>query len=172
MKYLLILTLLIPFSCKNASHDNKAGSLDTFHMSNKAQIQISDSEGYRNNSETDTIMINKMNVTTFKNIPKEIEGCACYFYKTIKGKNKEYLMINDFAETAFISVDGKIIAFTQIDSNQQDRIYIYSSGNYKLITRVLNKIDDENETRLEGIMEVYQDEVLKYRSYFVGTCEC
>jgi hypothetical protein len=95
-------------------------------------------------SQNPLIVNAPINLTTFSNLPKEIEGCGCYFYlsKTDMAKEK-YICVTDYANYAFISISGKIEKLKLL-SNKKD-FYDYNNDKYDIKIKILKKEKDGGE---------------------------
>ena len=55
-----------------------------------------------------------LTIDTFSTFPPEIDGCSCYFSNDSTEFNKrEYIYMNDFAQTSFLKINGVLTKFTQ-----------------------------------------------------------
>jgi hypothetical protein len=110
---------------------------------------------------------------TFTQIPNEIDGCGCYFYLTNEDEIKEkYIFINDFAEIAFVSIDGKLEKFKLIKHSEASGFYSYTNGIYQLTIEIVSKKSDGYETsRLKGIIKLTKGKQM-YEKKIIGTCGC
>lgn len=110
---------------------------------------------------------------TFEDLPEEIDGCGCYFYLSVGDQSQgKYLFVNDFAQIAYVSINGKIVRFELQRHEQERSIYEYLSGRYALYVRVLKKQDAEGEgSNVSGIIRLSIDKEVDERS-FVGYCGC
>jgi hypothetical protein len=82
----------------------------------------------------------KIRIDTFSVIPPEIDGCSCYFSCNSKDfKKRAYIYMNDFAQTSFLEINGKLTKFTQTDFKIIDRNTTEAkavSNDYELIVKV------------------------------------
>src|ERR1700743_1796167 len=71
-------------------------------------------------------------LNTFTKLPKDIQGCACYFYLSKSDENKSrYIMAENNADPAYISINGKMQKFKLVKF-KNDLFYLYSNGTYTL----------------------------------------
>ena len=110
---------------------------------------------------------------TFTTIPDEIDGCASYFYSSKHDQQSEkYLLVNDFANIAFITINGNLERFELKNYQADSNIYRYSNLGYDLKLEITKKGDGGNETSiLEGILILSKGKEL-IRKEFIGTCGC
>jgi len=143
-----------------------------FECSNKAE-QSKDSAGEnveKNQSKLnlDTIL----RIDTFKDIPDEIDGCACYYFLSKRDETtKTYLFVNDFGRIAFIALNGSIERFDLVDSETKD-FFTYRNGPYFLSIKIEKKEEKGDElTSMEGVLTLSFGgrRVVKQ---FVGSCGC
>ena len=124
-----------------------------------------------NNKET------KLEFEVFKEIPSEINACACYFSKSEMDYNSnEYIFVNDFAKYAFIKLNGEIEKFERIENSdkQTENTYrIYKNGDLTLQIELTKKTPmGEEISRLFGTMILTNSKGLKVTMDFFGTCGC
>ena len=115
--------------------------------------------------------INKIVVNTFSVIPKEIDGAGCSFYLTKMDKKKEkYILVNDFAEFAFMTINGKGEKFKLKSNKQNPETYIYSNKTYQLVVTIKKKKEVGYESvNNEGTLKLKKgnDEI---SINFIGEC--
>lgn len=121
-------------------------------------------------------------LNTFKNIPKEIDGCSCLFSETDqKFKKREYLFAAGFDSTAYIVINEKLSKFKLITSGREpntfgdhDHVDIYQNDQFKLTVDIKYKRSSGDEVwQNEGIIILEsKDGELKTTTKFVGECGC
>ena len=119
----------------------------------------------------------KLEFEVFKEIPAEINACACYFSKSEMDYNSnEYIFVNDFAKNAFIKLNGKIEKFERIENSdkQTENTYrIYKSGEFILQIELTKKTPmGEEISKLIGVMILTNNKGLRISMNFFGTCGC
>jgi hypothetical protein len=116
----------------------------------------------------------KVSLDPFSDLPKEIEGCACYFYLSKKDKKKEkYIFVNDFAKITFVSINGKMEKFILKEHKEGSEIYLYSNGNYELRTKITKRESDGAEgSNEEGIITLMKGLDFLFEKNFIGSCGC
>jgi len=116
----------------------------------------------------------KVSLDAFSVLPKDIEGCSCYFYLSKKDKKEEkYIFVNDFAKIAFVSVNGKIEKFILKEHQEGTDIYLYSNGTYDLKTKITKKESDGTEgSNEEGIITLMKGSDILFEKNFIGSCGC
>ena len=81
-------------------------------------------------------------ITTFDNIPKDIDGGSCCFYMSLKDKNKHhYVIVNNLADLAYIAINKKVIRFNLI-KEQKGKHFVYRSKDYNLNIDIIKKTHD------------------------------
>ena len=93
-------------------------------------------------------------ITTFDNIPKDIDGGSCCFYISLRDKNKHhYIMVNNLADLAYIAINKKVIIFNFIE--QKGKHFVYRSKDYNLNIDIIkeNPMPDESYSTI-GYMTI------------------
>lgn len=116
-------------------------------------------------------------VTSFSNVPKEIDGCACYFSKeSIEFKNNKYVYVNDFAETSFVTINDTLIKFTQTAYRKADTtaaVAKYISRNYKMMILVKdNQTTGKESASKTGVIKITDAKGKSVKQTFYGKCGC
>ena len=63
--------------------------------------------------QKDIKAVKQINIETFTIIPKDIDGAGCEFFLSSSDKKKSnYIFVNDFADLAYMRINGKIEKFT------------------------------------------------------------
>jgi hypothetical protein len=179
-KLFSILALLGLISCINSakngkevnSHDTQKSKIAKDTVIRRANSKASDSDSSSKNSKRENPM--SINLSTFTDLPKEIEGCACYFYLAKGDEKKErYIFVNDFAETAYISISGKLTRFNLISHSEDNNIFLYSNDKYILKVELLNKKGDGNEGfTVKGALTLKKRKNILIKKNFIGNCGC
>lgn len=119
----------------------------------------------------------KIRIDTFSVIPPEIDGCSCYFSCNSKDfKKRAYIYMNDFAQTSFLKINGKLTKFTQtdfkiIDKNTTEAKAI--SSDYELIVKVKKGRKSGYESQLNnGWIILTNKKGNKITKTFYGECGC
>jgi hypothetical protein len=123
----------------------------------------------------------KISLDNFTEIPKEIEGCSC-FYSESEEKNlkNEYLFVAGFDSTAFISIDNKLLKLKLVSTGREphtfgdyDHTDIYTTNNYdiKLDIKYLKQEGDEGWLNT-GTITIQSKDGLKETIKFFGGCGC
>lgn len=107
-----------------------------------------------NENPENILIIPKLSLDDFNSIPKEVDGCACYFSETgQKFKNKEYLFAAGFDSIGFVSVNKEIVKLKLTSTARKpntfgdhDNTDIYNSEFYKVIVDIKYKNSTGNET--------------------------
>ncbi|GAB3924744.1 hypothetical protein GCM10028827_13200 [Mucilaginibacter myungsuensis] len=114
-----------------------------------------------------------INLTAFVVIPDEIDGCSCDFYLSKKDeKRRRYLMVNDFGNTAFVSINNKVEKIFLKEHKEGSSKYLYSNDEYEIKIEITEKIDDGEETSLmKGIFTIIKGQTMLQKN-FIGSCGC
>lgn len=123
----------------------------------------------------------KISLDNFSEIPKEIEGCACFFSESEERKNKnEYLFVAGFDSTAFISIDNKLLKLRLISTAREPNSYgdydhtdVYETENYvvTLDIKYLRQEGDEGWLNT-GTITIQTKDGRKEFVKFFGGCGC
>ncbi|HEY0668715.1 MAG TPA: hypothetical protein VGD22_11090 [Sphingobacteriaceae bacterium] len=117
----------------------------------------------------------------FKGIPKEVQGCSCYFSENeLKFKNSEYLFAAGFDSTGFVSVNSKPIKLKLISTGRDPRTFgdydhtdIYKSEHYQVTVDIKYKKSNGYETWWnDGTIIIENKDGQKLVKKFVGECGC
>ena len=116
----------------------------------------------------------KIKLTLFTRTPKEIDGCACYFYLTLnQQKEEKYIFVNDFAQFAFVSINGNIQKFKLKEHNMNSKNYLYHNGIYNLkVVIIKSKTGKAEESIEQGTITLLKGESILDEKNFIGTCGC
>jgi hypothetical protein len=123
----------------------------------------------------------KIILDSFTDIPKEIEGCSC-FYSESEEKNlkNEYLFVAGFDSAAFISIDNKLLKLQLVSTGRKgnsfgdyDHVDVYKTNNYNvtLDIKYLKQQGDEGWLNT-GTITVESKDGLKEIIKFFGGCGC
>jgi len=187
-KLISILLVLSLMSCNNktSSNNDKEGTASNSEAQQKTKIITKvDSNSNKNlsldsaknlkekNAEQPKEAV-KVSLDAFSDLPKEIEGCSCYFYLSKKDKKEEKnIFVNDFAKTAFVSINGKVEKFILKEHQEGSNIYLYSNGAYDLKTKITKKESDGAEGAIEeGILTLMKGSDILFEKNFIGSCSC
>lgn len=110
----------------------------------------------------------------FTTLPKEIDGCGCYFFLTAKDKQEgKYICVNNFANLAFLSVNGKLERFEITEHKENSNNYLYSNKTFTLKIEIIKKESGGEETsNIEGVITIKSKEGRELRKIFIGFCGC
>lgn len=122
-------------------------------------------------------------LNSFKNLPKQIEGCTCLFSKTEKDyKQKEYVFVSNFDSIAFISINNKIIklklkrrVYKPNTVENEDYICKYETEQYKVTIEIKadkTKKDAEESWWNKGVISIENNNGKKVTQEFVGESGC
>lgn len=116
-------------------------------------------------------------LTSFTDVPPEIDGCSCLFSSdSLDFKNNRYLYANDFAEVAFMKINGITVKFKQVSHQEKDSlstftIYRAEDLEMSIETKQTKKIDYEvmEET---GTITVKRSDGQAITKTIYGVCGC
>lgn len=153
-KYLICIVLII-LSCSSKDKNINVDSAKTGQLS----LQRND---------TNDFILN-----TFTNIPNEIDGCSCYFYESKNDENNEkYILVNDFANIAFVSINGSLERFLLKNHVDNSNIYTYENGNFILEIFLIQKEYQNNEaSSVKGYIKLSRGKTIVKKEY-IGSCGC
>lgn len=175
---ILFVLLLISCNSKNNSNDNKEVSTSNSEAQQNPKIVTKGDSNSNKSLSIDSAEkpkeAVKISLNTFSDLPKEIEGCSCYFYLSKKDRKEEkYIFVNDFAKMAFVSINGKIEKFILKEHQEGSDIYLYSNGTYDLKTKITKKESDGAEgSNEEGIITLIKGADILFEKNFIGSCGC
>jgi hypothetical protein len=124
-------------------------------------------------SQTNDKQQAEISLDTFTTIPKEIDGCSCYFYLSETDKNaNKYIFVNDFAKIAFVTVNGKLEKFEIKEHKKNSKIYLYSNKSFDLKVEITKEEPGgEEASNMEGSITITKQGA-KLIKNFVGSCGC
>ncbi|WP_162926905.1 hypothetical protein [Flavobacterium psychrotrophum] len=116
-------------------------------------------------------------LTSFTDVPSEIDGCSCLFSSdSLDFKNNRYLYANDFAEIAFMKINGTMVKFKQVSHQEKDSLSAFTTYRAKdlemsIETRQTRKINYEvmEET---GTITVKRSDGQAITKTVYGVCGC
>mgnify|MGYP003577264278 CR=1 FL=1 len=184
MKKIFSIIIVVTFmSCSNKSADGgNVGSTLKESQSKKEVIVAADSlnsdfnKSLKDSNQIKTVQQEQrmdMVLNTFKDLPKEIDGCGCYFYLS-KNDEKEakYIFVNDFADAAFVSINKKLEKFKLKEHKDDSNTYFYFNADYDLIIEITKRYNGGDETSLvEGVIILTKGKN-SIKNNFIGSCGC
>jgi hypothetical protein len=136
-----------------------------------------DSNG--NSSQVDKLTLDSeaMSIDTFSTFPPEIDGCSCYFSNdSTEFKKREYIYMNDFAQTSFLKINGVLTKFTQIEFKEIDSVNVkakYKSNDYEMTIDSKDGMRNGDETWLKtGTIRLTNKKGETLTKTFYGECGC
>lgn len=156
------------FACKNESKVTTEVELET--MATQAEIEDT-------SNMVEEKKVTSFDITMLEEFPEEIDGCSCYFATTEDNfKEQKYLLIDDWAQTAFMMINGKKVTFLQKDLDkptENKAITLYKSTKYNLMTNLdLNGTDMDGVEKLSGKLIVSDNEGNSKTIEIFGECGC
>lgn len=155
MKSLICSSLLIALtfvSCVGNNGKNNANQTPTSESPKQVEIELD----------------------VFTNLPKEIDGCGCYFFLSETDKQEgKYICVNDFANLAFVSINSSLEKFVLTEHMENSNIYLYASNAFELKVEITKKESGGDEvSNVEGIITIKTEDNQKIETTFIGYCGC
>ena len=127
--------------------------------------------------ELEEIVAFELNIDSFSEFPKEIDGCACYFSKTLDAfKQGNYFYMDDFGqEIAFMKLNGEMTKFSLTASNSADdeSANVVGANKDYVITIKMNEVSSLDETfQKEGEVIINNSIGQTISIPFFGECGC
>ena len=173
---IILVTVLFISSCESNSEKAYQPTITPTTENNLAQTTFLQTQQSENTSAT-----LKLSLDNFKEIPDEIDGCACYFSETEqKFKNNEYLIATSFDSIGFVYVDNKLVKLKLILTEREpntfgdyDHVDIYHSDLYKVKVdkKFINSNGDETWWN-HGTITIESKEGQMVTKKIVGECGC
>ena len=118
-----------------------------------------------------------LTIDTFSTFPPEIDGCSCYFSNDSTEFNKrEYIYMNDFAQTSFLKINGVLTKFTQTDFKEVSKTTTVAkakSDKYEMTIEVIDCKQIGDETSLKsGTIKLTDKKGKIITKTFYGECGC
>ncbi|AFD08600.1 hypothetical protein Solca_3596 [Solitalea canadensis DSM 3403] len=118
-----------------------------------------------------------LTLDSFSSFPPEIEGCSCCFAKdSVAYMKRQYIYMNDFGQTSFLTINGVITKFTQVEFKEIDSLNVkakYESDNYEMIIESKDGIQNGDETWLKtGTIKLSDKNGKIITTTFYGECGC
>jgi hypothetical protein len=114
---------------------------------------------------------------SFTEYPPEIDGCSCTFASDSAAYSQDkHIYVNDFAATAFVKINGKLILCEQISYENKDNLGIvakYKAGNYRMTVTTKDSRDVGDESSImTGSIKIEDDKGNTSEQPFYGICGC
>ena len=125
--------------------------------------------------------VSRLSIDSFIEVPNDIEGCACYFFKDEEAlKKKEYLFTNNYDSIAYVSIDNnpvrlKLTKTTRESNTFGDHDYseTYNNENFTVTINVkYEKANGDESWRVEGNLRITRKDGQSFTTKFVGECGC
>jgi len=125
-------------------------------------------------SKNQITSLDTINLTIFTELPKDIMGCACYFYLTKSDqKEKRFIFANNFYQTAYISINGKLTKFTLYKHKEDSNLFEYTNNSYKLNVSFSKRQSEGSEGfSIIGIIILKQKNKVVAKKNIIGYCGC
>ena len=116
-------------------------------------------------------------ITSFSEVPEDIEGCACSFSRdSLDFKGGKLIYLNNHSSISFVKVNGVTTRFTEINHQELDSLHTistYDNPNYELILKVEDKGKNGNESsRKTGTLKLTDNDGKTIEKTFYGECGC
>ena len=118
-------------------------------------------------------------IGTFKGLPPEIDGCACYFSRNQKEFDKEkYICVDNYFNTAYVIINDKKVKFKSLTSSvSTDSKDTHWTKNFKSekyhMTIEMFQIGEIDETwQQKGNITIKSDDGNQITETFYGECGC
>jgi hypothetical protein len=124
-----------------------------------------------------TITSQTLTLESFTDIPPEIDGGACYFSNdSAEFEHKKYIYVNDFAETSFLKINGKLIRFQQTEYKdiKHKTVKVKAVSKEYLLEIEMTDLDKSSyETTLKtGTIILSDKNGQSIKKSFYGSCGC
>ncbi|MCR9063354.1 MAG: hypothetical protein NXI00_05285 [Cytophagales bacterium] len=129
----------------------------------------SENDSTKESTEKQTLVLDTFNIYEF---PAAIDGCACYFSE--KGITEAFIFVDDFAQTAFIKVNGSFEQLEIYDALSKDGVIKQKcrSEHYGIDIN-LKELGHEDETwQYEGTMKFTKIDGSVLNIEVSGECGC
>ena len=118
-----------------------------------------------------------LSIDTVSDFPPEISGCSCYFSNdSIEFKKEIYIYMNDFAQTSFLKINGKLTKFIQTEFKEITEIKTISiakSSDYEITVEINNGTKYGYETSIHsGSIKLTDKKGNTITREFYGLCGC
>lgn len=116
---------------------------------------------------------NEIHLEPFSDFPNEIDGCSCYFSISQADLKKGlYILVNDFANLAFVKIEGKIIRFELLNHDVNSNIYHYIYHDFKMEVEIIERKKVADEIVLIKGMITLTAKGKEAKQKFIGECGC
>lgn len=120
---------------------------------------------------------NPPDIEVFSDLPSDIAGCTCMFSLDSTNYNaNKYVYVNDFAQIAYMKLDGQMNKLTLSDKSKFDNKSInaiYLNDSYEVEIEIQDRIKGGYESTINiGIITVKNKAGQKSTKAFYGICGC
>jgi len=120
---------------------------------------------------------NELSLDTFSKLPREINGCACYFSNdSIAFKKGLFIFVNDFNQASFVMINGNLKKFTHTGIDEMDGTHTitqYKNDSLLISLKVKGEWPSNYESILKtGAIELTQINGQTITKTFYGKCGC
>ena len=160
MKKLLLIPIILLVSC--SQEEKETDSKETTSIQDNSEV----SEEPISEEIEKTVIGDAFEITSFTEIPKEIDGCSCAYSFTQKDLDEgRFIYVDDYhMQWGFIGVEGEVI---KIDLNDTlDDTYAI-----QIMIESEERIDSEL-IQEKGVIEVTNKENQKVEVHYIGECGC
>ena len=115
-------------------------------------------------------------VDTFSTFPPGIDGCACYFSNSKEEfKNKSYVYVDNYQDTAFVCINGLMTKFKLVDSKEISEKHLikrFDNDDFELIIDI-KEIGQLDETwQQKGSLKLTRKGGKTIIKKIYGECGC
>lgn len=125
-------------------------------------------------NDKQSIEVKQLTIDTFSTIPPEIEGCSCTFSNdSIEYKNDKYIYANNFANLAFVKINGVMTKFETYSKEGNSKIKKYTNDNYEMTIQIENsKPAGYESSEMSGQIKLSDKKGYTLTKKFYGICGC
>ena len=118
-----------------------------------------------------------LDLTLFSYIPPQINGCTCFLSTNEQEfKKKQYIYVNDYVITSYVSINGVMTKFIMLNFNYKDSdnsVANYKSSQYEMKVEVKHLNDTGKKKRKKtGKITIKSKDGKTLTKTFYGECNC
>jgi hypothetical protein len=135
------------------------------------------SQAQQNNSNKSEHQSLALDLTPFSYIPPQIKGCTCFLSTNEQEfKKKQYIYVNDYVITSYVSINGVMTKFIMLNFNYKDSdnsVANYKSSQYEMKVEVKHLNDTGKKKRKKtGKITINSKDGKTLTKTFYGECNC
>jgi len=125
----------------------------------------------------DTQKQKTITIDSFTDLPGEIDGCSCVFSEdSVSYAKGLYIYGNDFAETSFMKIDGKLVRLMETEHSKPDSLTTISKSEgagYKVeISATIIHTTDLEYNEMKGSITIKSSRGQAVTKTIYGACGC